>query len=255
MKKLSFRARIALLSTVLSGLVIVVFGVWAWQVVRWTNLRRIDEDIRELGHRHLHRQQAPHHWGHVGESLQFVYGGEETRISQYKLDTLLNKPFLFQADTAGPLQQFSLKRYYLTKSWIHFKTKAGAVVRTRRVIGETLNYGKAFQNFKFTAKLKFDGKAVLDAVETVSFISKDEELADKKTEITLSKNKMVFRTEIEGSWAEKSIKVDYTKNEKRFKVNSEQLKEVLKKVSYLYIGKSAVLLKSGNFKHLIALYN
>ena len=59
MRKFSFRARIALLSTVLSGLVLIVFGVWAWQLVRWTNLRRIDEDIRDLGHRHLHRPQVP----------------------------------------------------------------------------------------------------------------------------------------------------------------------------------------------------
>lgn len=68
----SFQVRIALLSTVLSGAVLLAFGVWTWSTVQRTSLRRIDESIRDLGERHLTVPQGPNHWDRVRESLEFV---------------------------------------------------------------------------------------------------------------------------------------------------------------------------------------
>ncbi len=74
----SFRLRIALLAVMLSGAVLLLFGGWTWAVIQRMNLQRIDDNIRELGQRHLARApQGPEHWQQVGESLQFLMGDDE----------------------------------------------------------------------------------------------------------------------------------------------------------------------------------
>jgi len=72
--KLSFRLRIALLSTLISGAVLVGFGLWTWQAVQRANIRRIDQTIRDLGDRYLQMARGPQYWDRVNESLQFVFG-------------------------------------------------------------------------------------------------------------------------------------------------------------------------------------
>jgi heavy metal sensor kinase len=70
----SFRVRIALLSSLLSAAVLLAFALWAWQAVQRTNLRRIDQSIRELGDRHLGMRLPPQYWQYATESLEFVLG-------------------------------------------------------------------------------------------------------------------------------------------------------------------------------------
>ncbi len=70
----SFRLRIALLSTLISAVVLVAFGLWTWELVQRTGFRRVDQSIRELGERHLVMRQPPQYWEHARESLEFVLG-------------------------------------------------------------------------------------------------------------------------------------------------------------------------------------
>lgn len=70
----SFRVRIALLSTLLSGAVLLAFGLWTWQAVRRTSLLRIDQSIRESGNRYLGMPRGPQYWDHVNEALESVLG-------------------------------------------------------------------------------------------------------------------------------------------------------------------------------------
>ena len=74
----SFRLRIALLSTLLSGSVLLAFGVWTWQAVERASLHRIDQTIRDLGDRYLGMRRGPPYWERVNESLQFVLGEAES---------------------------------------------------------------------------------------------------------------------------------------------------------------------------------
>ncbi|MBX7258058.1 MAG: HAMP domain-containing protein [Candidatus Hydrogenedentes bacterium] len=74
MKPLSFRVRIALLSVVISGLVLAAFGVWALLLAERTELKRIDDDLRGFAAGHVGFRRPPHYWQRVGESLQFVFG-------------------------------------------------------------------------------------------------------------------------------------------------------------------------------------
>jgi len=70
----SFRIRIALLSTLLSATVLLAFGVWTWEAVQRNSMRRIDQNIRELGDRNLGIPQGPNYWERVQELLEFVLG-------------------------------------------------------------------------------------------------------------------------------------------------------------------------------------
>ncbi len=73
----SFRLRIALLSVVLSGVVLIVFAGFTLAAVQRTSLSRIDEDIREFAHRHLIEPQGPERWDRVSEALGYFFGDEE----------------------------------------------------------------------------------------------------------------------------------------------------------------------------------
>ena len=72
----SFRLRIAALSTLLSGLVLVAFGVWAWSMVSRSAMERIDTTLRDMAQEHLSFQHGPDHWASLDQSLQYVFGEE-----------------------------------------------------------------------------------------------------------------------------------------------------------------------------------
>ncbi|GMV99755.1 MAG: hypothetical protein AMXMBFR84_08940 [Candidatus Hydrogenedentota bacterium] len=71
----SFRVRIAVLSTLLSGIVLLAFGTWGWSIARKMSTDRLDATIRELASAHLSRRQAPDYWQTMAETLAFALGG------------------------------------------------------------------------------------------------------------------------------------------------------------------------------------
>ncbi|HKV07540.1 MAG TPA: hypothetical protein VJ725_05320, partial [Thermoanaerobaculia bacterium] len=73
----SFRFRIALLSTVLSGAVLLAFGIFFLTVIHRVGLARMDREILALGESQLKiRPQGPE--GDAGAALErslgFIYG-------------------------------------------------------------------------------------------------------------------------------------------------------------------------------------
>jgi len=76
----SFRVRIALLSACLSGLVLVLFAAWAWQMVQRSTLGRVDDSLRDIAQRHLLFPHDPSHWAQVDQSLQFVFGEDTGQV-------------------------------------------------------------------------------------------------------------------------------------------------------------------------------
>ncbi len=72
----SFRLRIAALSTLLSGLVLAAFGLWAWSMVMRSARERIDMTLRDMAQQHLSFQRGPDHWASLDQSLQYVFGGD-----------------------------------------------------------------------------------------------------------------------------------------------------------------------------------
>ncbi len=69
-----FRIKIALLSFVISGLVITGLGFYSLTVMNRVSLSRIDREILALGEGHLAVRPPQDYWRNFESSLQFIYG-------------------------------------------------------------------------------------------------------------------------------------------------------------------------------------
>ncbi len=87
-KFFSFRLRIALLSSTLSGALLLVLGALFWQLTDRMDLARVDRELRNLGSPQLERVNGPSHWERFESALAFVAGsrGEMTYIVWVRQD-------------------------------------------------------------------------------------------------------------------------------------------------------------------------
>ncbi len=79
MRKLPFRARIAVLSAAVAGVGLAAFGFAAWWLVGAQKLESIDTEIRSLGARHPGWITARGNFQRLDEALAFIFG--ETHAS------------------------------------------------------------------------------------------------------------------------------------------------------------------------------
>ncbi len=74
----SFRFKIALLSGLITGLLLVGSGFVLWRVTYQFNLDRLDREIRNIGQANLDRVQGGDHWARLEEALKFVSGNRQS---------------------------------------------------------------------------------------------------------------------------------------------------------------------------------
>jgi two-component system, OmpR family, heavy metal sensor histidine kinase CusS len=74
-----FRLKIALLSALISGLVLVGFGLYFLTLISTVGLDRIDREINALGESQLHVWHSKRHWEDFEGSLRSIYGSEKWR--------------------------------------------------------------------------------------------------------------------------------------------------------------------------------
>ncbi|MBI3882563.1 MAG: HAMP domain-containing protein [Verrucomicrobia bacterium] len=74
MKTNSFRLKLALLSAVISGGLLIAAGVAFWQLTYRMDLARIDRELRNLGNPQLERINGGDHWVRFEGALGFVAG-------------------------------------------------------------------------------------------------------------------------------------------------------------------------------------
>jgi two-component system, OmpR family, heavy metal sensor histidine kinase CusS len=81
-----FRVKIALLSVLLSGLILVAFGIYSLSVMNRVALDRIDREILSLGEGHLAVGPPRSYWQNFEKSLRLIYreGRAENLIVQIK---------------------------------------------------------------------------------------------------------------------------------------------------------------------------
>ena len=73
-----FRLKIAMLSVLLSGIVLVGLGLYSLSVMNKIGLARIDQEILSLGEGHLAIGPPRGYWQNFETSLQFIYSGERS---------------------------------------------------------------------------------------------------------------------------------------------------------------------------------
>jgi signal transduction histidine kinase len=76
MKAISFRFRIALLSALISGSVLLAFGVASWYLLYRQKVRGTDTEIRSLGTRHPGWLASRASFDRLNASLDFIFGEE-----------------------------------------------------------------------------------------------------------------------------------------------------------------------------------
>ena len=74
----SFRLKIALLSGLITGLLLVGSGFILWHISHQFNLDRLDREIRNLGQANLDRVQGGDHWTRLEDALKFVSGNQQS---------------------------------------------------------------------------------------------------------------------------------------------------------------------------------
>jgi hypothetical protein len=72
MKAISFRLKIALLSTLISGTVLVAFGLASWYLLYRQKLQALDTEIRSLGTRHPGWLANGANFDRLNASLEFI---------------------------------------------------------------------------------------------------------------------------------------------------------------------------------------
>ena len=74
MKPVSFRLRIALLSALISGLVLGGFGVATWYLLHRQKVEAVDTEIRGLGARHPGWLANRGSFDRLQSSIEFIFG-------------------------------------------------------------------------------------------------------------------------------------------------------------------------------------
>ena len=74
-----FRLKIALLSTIISGIVLIAFGASFLLAVNRAGLDRVDRELSALGESQLHVWHPRSHWEDFGQSIAFIYGDQKAR--------------------------------------------------------------------------------------------------------------------------------------------------------------------------------
>ena len=82
----SFRFRIALQSTLLSGVVLLFFGIAFLAVIRHVEMERVDREIRALGESQIRMSRGGEFTRQIEDSLRFVHGEEAPRLFVFEIE-------------------------------------------------------------------------------------------------------------------------------------------------------------------------
>jgi len=92
-----FRLKIALLSLLLSGSVLVGASLYFLSVMDKASLDRIDSEILALGGSQLHAMAPRPHWQNFDQSLRFIYGEERSKVLIVRIKNAWDD-VIFQSD-------------------------------------------------------------------------------------------------------------------------------------------------------------
>ena len=129
----SFRLKIALLSGLITGLLLIGSEVVLWRVSYQFNLDRLDHEIRNLGQANLDRVLGGDHWVRLEEALKFVSG--EQPSAKYVLWVKNYDRVVFQSPdwpTSISPESFPVPARYETAGRSEAGTTVAATASSRR---------------------------------------------------------------------------------------------------------------------------
>lgn len=182
-----------------------------------------------------------------------IFSSDDVRISWAVFKGKKKEKFLIPASAVDELVKFSIFKYQIEESWIHFKTDKGAVFSSRRVEGKYPDPSKFFDvqgvEINFPTELK-------EVVDSIGRFSEGKLVFDNLISLSLDKNFIVCKADFSEGFVEKKIEIgkkSLVRTPIEFKINPYFLSEVLEKSTKFVLGKSVGLFESEGFKHVMSL--
>jgi DNA polymerase III sliding clamp (beta) subunit (PCNA family) len=183
-----------------------------------------------------------------------IASSDNLRISKYVFkEAKMKKSFLLPASAAIELLSYkTMKKYFISESWVFFKDDAGIVFSAKILSGEYPDVSPFF-DIKGTA-IDLPEK-LIESIETASILADGDFTFDKKIEISYKNKKVMCKgVTSDVGWVSSTITCE-TKEELSFQINPFFFKEMLKHSMKAQVSDNGLLFTSANFKHIVSLFD
>lgn len=161
------------------------------------------------------------------------------RCFRYKMNNKIKKEFLIPATSAFAIINHPIKKYSVTKNWLHFKTKDKVIISLRMYAD--VSYPDTDFLFDLHGKsFEFPEKLRETINEAVNFIGDDEE--DRNIQVHIKKDKFKIKSKSVHGWFDGWVKAK-SKKKASFEINPFFLQDILKSSNKAILDKSKNLLK------------
>lgn len=182
-----------------------------------------------------------------------VESTDNYRATRFIIDKKVTKEFLIPAKSVKFLNQFDAKSYAVSKSWVKFKSKEGAIFACR-VFSQEYPDISGIMEVK-GKKVKFP-MIIKEAIERAAiFCEKEKSLSSPMIEVSLKKNIITIKGEGDIGWFKESTKTKYKGEEFSFNIASDFLLDMLKKNNTCELDKKSHRVKftSDEWEHVVLL--
>ncbi len=172
----------------------------------------------------------------VGVDGNNIFSSDDVRISWAVFKGKKREKFLIPASAVDELVNFSICKYQIESSWVHFKTDKDAVFSSRKVEGRYPDPSSFFDiqglEINFPAELK-------QVVDSIGRFSEGKLIFDSLISLFLDKNFIVCKADFSEGFVEKKIEIgkkSLVKTPVEFKINPYFLSEILEKSTKFILG-------------------
>lgn len=187
---------------------------------------------------------------HIAE--KYIEACDGVQVARYKIKTVLKKPILIKKDVLQQITGLDIRKYSVTKNWIHFKNKKGLVVSCRK-------YNEKYQTDEITKLLKAKGNVVVFPKQLAKATDRSEVFSadgsgSSKVHIFMKDNKLKITGDGDYGIYEEKAKVKYTGRPISFYISPQTLREVLSGGdSDCRINNNILKIEKGNFTYATCL--
>jgi len=190
---------------------------------------------------------------------EHIVGFDTTRVGVYEMDSsMTKKSILISATLTSMLANFKPKKFKISDSWSVFKNSEDIIFAMRSIRGEypIEKHIDLFTKFKSNKRIKLPDE-INRIIDLITSMTNETTYVDRYVDINIEENSLMLSSSSESAAIEEKIKIDYTGSPFSFSINPTALQQALNIVGVPMLKKGKdnrmVLMKSGSFKHLIAL--
>lgn len=173
---------------------------------------------------------------------------DNMRISHALLDSPVD-PMFIKASEVKNLIVLEPIKYFITKSWLHFKNEEGCIFSIRKVFGKFPDFLKFFK-FK-GVEISFP-KEIIEGMDITSIFADD---IQPTVKIIIEKEFCKISVKSESGSAQYRTKIKYSGKPITFSINPEFLKQMMTYSSSIIVKNDKARLETNNFALVTALYN